>query len=44
MRERTRSTYSDASKAKLAMVSVKCEHTLAELGQQFDVYSNQITE
>lgn len=43
MTKRTRRNYSPAFKAKVALVAVKGEKTLAELAQQFDVHPNQIT-
>src|SRR5215510_2014437 len=44
MTKRTRRTHSAAFRAKVALVSLKGERTLAELAQQFDVDPNQITE
>ncbi|HHV7525868.1 TPA: transposase, partial [Burkholderia orbicola] len=44
MTKRTRRTHSAAFKAKVALAVVKGERMLAELGQQFDVHPNQITE
>lgn len=44
MTERTRRTHSAAFKAKVVLVAVKGDRTLAELAQQFDVHPNQITE
>lgn len=44
MTKRIRRTHPAAFKAKVAMVAVKGERTLAELVQQFDVHPNQITE
>jgi transposase len=44
MTKRTGRTHSGALKAKVALVVVKGERTLAELAQQFDVHPNQITE
>ena len=43
MTKRTRRTHSPAFKAKVALAAIKGEKTLAELAQQFDVHSNQIT-
>ena len=43
MTKRTRRNHSPAFKAKVALVSVRGEKTLAELAQQFDVHPNQIT-
>jgi transposase len=43
MARRTRRTHSPAFKAKVVLAAVKGEKTLAELAQQYDVQSNQIT-
>ena len=43
MSKRPRRTHSPAFKARVALAAVKGEKTLAELAQQFDVHSNQIT-
>ncbi len=43
MSKRPRRNHSPAFKAKVALAAVKGEKTLAELAQQFDVHSNQIT-
>ena len=43
MTKRIRRTHSPAFKAKVALAALKGEKTLADLAQQFDVHSNQIT-
>jgi len=43
MTRRPRRNHTPAFKAKVALAAVKGEKTLAELAQQFDVHSNQIT-
>ena len=43
MTKRSRRAHSPAFKAKVALAAGKGENTLAELAQQFDVHSNQIT-
>ncbi len=43
MTKRPGHNHSPAFKAKVALAAVKGEKTLAELAQQFDVHSNQIT-
>jgi len=43
MTKRSRRTHSAAFKAKVALAAVKGDKTLAELAQQFDVHTNQIT-
>jgi len=43
MTRRARRTHSPAFKAKVALVAIKGEKTLAELAQQYDVHPNQIT-
>jgi transposase-like protein len=43
MTKQTRRTHSSAFKAKVALAAVRGEKTLAELAQQFDVHTNQIT-
>jgi transposase len=43
MTKRTRRNHSPAFKAKVALAAIKGEKTLAELAQQFDVHTNQIT-
>ena len=43
MTKRTRRNHSPAFEAKMALAAVKGEKTLAELAQQFDIHTNQIT-
>ena len=43
MTKRTRRNHTAAFKAKVALAAIKGDKTLAELAQQFDVHSNQIT-
>jgi transposase len=43
MSRRPRRNHSPAFKAKVALAAIKGEKTLAELAEQFDVHSNQIT-
>src|SRR3954449_580071 len=43
MTRRSRRNHSPAFQAKVALAAIKGEKTLAELAQQFDVHSNQIT-
>lgn len=42
--KRPRRNHSAAFKAKVALVAIKGEKTLAELAEQFDVHPNQITQ
>ena len=44
MTKRPRRNHSPAFEAKVAIAALKGEKTLAELGQQFDVHPNQITQ
>jgi transposase-like protein len=43
MSRRPRRNHSPAFKAKVALAAIKGEKTLAELAEQFDVHTNQIT-
>ncbi len=43
MRRRPRRKHSPAFKAKVALGAIKGEKTLAELAQDYDLHSNQIT-
>ena len=43
MARRSRRTHSPAFKAKVALAAIKGEKTLADLAQQYDVHTNQIT-
>jgi transposase-like protein len=42
--KRTRRNHTAAFKAKVALAAIKGEKTLAELGVQYDVHTNQITQ
>ena len=43
MSRRPRRNHSPAFKAKVALAAIRGEKTLAELAEQFDVHTNQIT-
>ena len=44
MTKRPRRNHSSVFKAKVAIEAIKCEQTLAELAQRFDIHPNQITD
>jgi transposase-like protein len=44
MSKRARRNNAPAFKAKVALAAIKGEKTLADLAQQFDIHSNQITQ
>ena len=44
MSKRARQNHAPAFKAKVALAAIKGEKTLADLAQQFDIHSNQITQ
>ncbi len=44
MTRRKRRNHTASFKAKVALGAVRGEHTLAELGEQFDVHPNQIQD
>ena len=44
MTKRPRRNHTPAFKAKVALAAVKCDKTLAELAQHFDIHPNQITQ
>ena len=44
MTKRPRRNHAPAFKAKVALAAIKGEKTLADLAQQFDIHSNQITQ
>lgn len=44
MTRRPRRNHSPAFKAKVALAAIRCEQTLVELSQQFDVDANQIKQ
>ena len=44
MTKRPRRNHTPAFKAKVALAAVRGDKTLAELAQQFDIHSDQITQ
>ena len=42
--KRMRRNHAPGFKAKVAIAAIKCDKTLAELAEQFDVHPNQISE
>jgi transposase-like protein len=44
MSKRARRNHAPAFKAKVALAAIKGEKTRADLAQQFDIHSNQITQ
>ncbi|WP_439371779.1 transposase [Bradyrhizobium sp. DASA03120] len=44
MSRRSRRHHAPAFKAKVALAAIKCEMTLAQLAEHFDVHPNQITQ
>ena len=44
MSKRARRNHAPAFKAKVALAAIKGEKTLADLAEQFDIHSNQITQ
>ena len=44
MTRRPRRNHSPAFKAEVALTAINGERTLSELGEQFDVHPNQITQ
>src|SRR6476660_1279195 len=43
MNRRPRRNHTPTFKAKVALAALKCDRTLAQLAEQFDVHPNQIT-
>ncbi len=43
MKKRARRNHTPAFKAKVALAALKNDRTIAQLAEQFDVHSNQIT-
>lgn len=44
MTKRTRRNHSASFKAKVALATLKGDKTVAEIAQQYEVHSNQVTE
>ncbi len=44
MAKRPRRNHSPAFKAKVAIEAIKCEQTVSELAQRFDIHPNQIVD
>jgi transposase len=44
MSKRPRRNHAPAFKAKVALEAIKCEQTIVELSQRYQVHPNQITE
>ena len=42
MSRRSRRNHTPAFKAKVALAAIKCDRTLAQLAEQFDIHPNQI--
>ena len=44
MKRRPRRNHTPAFKAKVAIAAIKGDRTIVQLGEQFDVHPNQITQ